>query len=487
MELSSLVSLVAPILLLVLFVILVATFALRTEPRSSSVKGLPPGNFGWWVIGETLEFMFGNPENFVLSRMRKYSPHIFKTKIMGEETAVICGPEGNKFLFSNEQKLFTAFRPQTTQKLFRSYQSAATASVQIAREEETKVFRSPGFLKPEALVRYLDKMDAITQQQMKKYWENRDQVEAFTLSKTLTLTLACRFFLGIDEPERISLLVNHFDDITVGMHSLPLDFPGTGFYKANKAAKAIRRELKEVIKEKKAAMVAGASMQDVLCHMIVATDEAGKFMAETEIADKIMGLLVAGYSTVATAMTFFMKYVGERPDIYAKILAEQLEVESGKKAGKLLEWDDIQKMKYSWNVMCEVMRLTPALQGTFRLALSDFTYAGYTVPKGWKIYWTVSTTNKNPEYFPEPQKFDPSRYDEGNKLPAFAFVPFGGGPRTCPGKEYARLAILTFVHNVVKRFEWELVNPKEKIVWRMMPTPANALPIRLSPRHSTTS
>ncbi|GMI93218.1 cytochrome P450, family 716, subfamily A, polypeptide 1 [Hibiscus trionum] len=477
MELSPLVF----ILLLALVVIFVATFAFRPKPRSSGAKELPPGTFGWPIMGETLQFLFGNPENFVFSRMRKYSPHIFKTKIMGEETAVICGPEGHKFLFSNEQKLFTAFRPHTTQKLFRSYQSSA--AVQISREEETKVFRSPGFLKPEALVRYLGKMDAITQQQMKKYWENRDQVKAFTLSKTLTLTLACRFFLGIDEPERISRLVNYFDDITVGMHSLPLDFPGTAFHKANKAAAAIRRELKEVIKEKKAAMVAGAAMQDVLCHMIVATDEAGKFMAEAEIADKIMGLLVAGYSTVATAMTFFMKYVGERPDIYAKILSEQLEVEGGKKEGEVLEWEDIQKMKYSWNVVYEVMRLTPALQGTFRIALADFTYAGYTVPKGWKIYWTVGTTNKNPQYFPEPQRFDPSRHEEANKFPPFTFVPFGGGPRMCPGKEYARLVILTFVHNVVKRFRWKVVNPKEKIVGHMMPTPANDLPIRLTPHN----
>ncbi|XVF23062.1 hypothetical protein REPUB_Repub13aG0005600 [Reevesia pubescens] len=473
MELS-LIVLLAPIVL----TLVVATFALR--PRSSDARDLPPGSLGWPIVGETLEFLFGKPEKFVFDRMNKYSPRIFKTKILGEETAVICGPDGHKFMFSNEQKLFTAFRPHSMQKLFRSYQAAAP--VQIARDAVTKTLRSPGFLKPEALIRYLGKMDSITQQQMQKYWQGKDEVKAFPLTKTLTLTVACRFFLGTDDPERISRLVANFDDITLGMHSIPVNFPGTIFYRANKAAAAIRRELREVIKEKKSAMATGAPMQDILCHMIVATDPSGKYMPEDEIADKIMGLLVAGYSTVATAMTFFMKYVGERPDIYAKILAEQSEIEAAKKPGELLNWDDIQKMKYSWNVLYEVMRLTPPLQGTFREALTDFTYAGYTIPKGWKIYWTVSTTNKNPEYFPEPDKFDPSRYDEGNTFPPFTFVPFGGGPRICPGKEYARLAILTFVHNVVKRFEWELVHPKEKIIGDMMPTPEKGLPIRLSQR-----
>ncbi|XP_068321714.1 beta-amyrin 28-monooxygenase-like [Pyrus communis] len=456
--------------------------------KSDEGKNLPPGSMGWPIVGESIEFLFGKPENFVFKRMRRYSPDIFKTYILGEKTAVICGPSGHKFLFSNEQKYFTAFRPHSMQKMFRSYKAAAPtaaaapAVAQPSRDEEAKVIRSPGFLKPEALVRYLGKMDSVTQEQMKAYWEGKDVVEVYPLAKTLTLSLACRFFLGIDDSERIARLVSNFDDVTVGMHSLIINFPGTTFYKATKAADALRKELRIVIQEKKAAMAAGGPMHDILSHMIVASDPSGKHMPEAEVADKIMGLLTAGYSTVATAMTFFMKYVGERPDIYAKVLAEHKQIADSKKPGDFLEWEDINKMKYSWNVLYEVMRFTPPLQGTFREALTDFTYAGYTIPKGWKVYWTVSTVNMNSKYFPNPEKFDPSRYDDLSVFPAFTFVPFGGGPRMCPGKEYARLAILTFVHNVVKRFKWEVVFPKERITGDMMPTPEKGLPVRLT-RH----
>ncbi|KAI8000616.1 Beta-amyrin 28-monooxygenase [Camellia lanceoleosa] len=137
-----------------------------------------------------------------------------------------------------------------------------------------------------------------------------------------------------------------------------------------------------------------------------------------------------------------------------------MEIAKSKAPGELWNCDDIKKMKYSWNVAYEVMRLAPPLQGAFREAMTDFMYNGFSIPKGCK--------------------FDPSRF-EGSRPVPYTYVPFGGGPRLCPGKEYARMEILVFMHNLVKRFKWEKVIPNEKIVFDPMPNSEKGLPIHLFP------
>ena len=100
-----------------------------------------------------------------------------------------------------------------------------------------------------------------------------------------------------------------------------------------------------------------------------------------------------------------------------------------------------------------------------------------------QTFWSVYSTHRNPKHFANPDVFDPSRFEGSGPAP-FTFIPFGGGPKMCPGKEYARLEILVFMYNVVTRFKMHKLIPDEKIINLASPTPVNGLPVLLRRRNA---
>ncbi|XP_076906955.1 beta-amyrin 28-monooxygenase-like isoform X1 [Bidens hawaiensis] len=451
--------------------------------NQKSVINLPPGSFGWPFIGETLAFLRANwdgvPERFIQERVDKHgSSLVFKTSLLGDRMAVLCGPAGNKFLFGNENKLVAVWWPYPVRKLF------GKCLITI-RGAEAKWMRKMllSYLGPDAFVtQYAATMDVVTRRHIEVHWRGKEVVNVYQTVKLYAFELACCLFMSLEEPTHIAKLGSLFNIFLKGIIELPINFPGTRFYSSNKAATAIRIELMTIIKARRVELEEGkaSSSQDLLSHLLTSSDENGRCFSEKEIANNILLLLFAGHDTSAVSITLLMKCLGEHPDVYDKISKEQLEISKGKEAGELLKWENIQNMKYSWNVVSEVMRRTPPIIGAYREALKNIEYAGYTIPKGWKIHWSASSTHAHKDNFEDPTRFDPSRFDGSGPTP-FTYVPFGGGPRMCLGKEFARLEVLAFLHNIVTNFKWDLLIPDEKFIYDPMPTPTKGLPIRIHP------
>ncbi|XAR62656.1 hypothetical protein NMG60_11017502 [Bertholletia excelsa] len=404
---------------------------------------------------------------------------------MGEKMAVVCGPAGNKFIFSNENKLFTSWLPLSLKRVLVFPKYADNSRQELLAMKHNFMHE---ILKPEALRHYVPIMDSMARKHLDEDWAPHEQVKVFPLSKKYTFDLACRLFMSIEDPESIKRIFDPFSLIISGMYSVPIALPGTAYSRAIRGGKMFRDALLEVVRQRGKELSekkdSGAN-KDFLSRMLLAVDDRNdKLMDEKEIANNLIGFLIASYDTTSSAVSMIFNYLAQLPHVYNEVLREQMEIAKRKAPGELLTWEDTVKMKYSWNVAREALRLAPPAQGSFREAITDFSYAGFTIPRGWKIFWTVYSTHKNSKYFPNPEKFDPSRFDGSGPAP-FTYIPFGGGPRMCPGKEYARLQILVLMHNVVTKFQLEKVIPNEKIVFRSSPTPSHGVLVRLHPHEKS--
>lgn len=475
MEVLTLASALALLLVLALIKLF--------RPKTNHLN-LPPGRFGWPIIGESLEFLRsqleGSPEKFIKDRMTKYNSPVFKTSVLGEPMVILCGPAGNKFLFSNEGKKVVLWWPSSVHKLIG--RSLITKARDEARSDK-KLLMS--FFNPEALMRSVGVIDEMTKDHLRTHWEGKDQLEAYSTLKRHTFELASRLFMSITDPQLVSRLAEHFHVFLRGVIALPINVPGTKFYLAKKAADSIRKELRVLVKQRQTELErkTASPSQDVMSHLIANEEENGKLMPEVEIINNMLNLLFAGHDTSTSTLMLIIKYLSELPHVLEKVIAEQREITASKARGELLQWEDLQKMRYSWNVISEVMRMSAPIYGSFREALVDFTYEGYTIPKGWKLHWSACATHTDPTYYPRTLTFDESRFEGSGPAP-YSFVPFGGGPRMCLGLEFARVELLVFLHNLVEGFHWSLVDPDEKIIYDPMPIPVKGLAIRLRPRDS---
>jgi len=99
-----------------------------------------------------------------------------------------------------------------------------------------------------------------------------------------------------------------------------------------------------------------------------------------------------------------------------------------------------------------------------------------------QVAWSGPCSHLSPQFFPNPERFDPSRF-EGTGPQPFTYLPFGGGPRVCPGSEFARAEMVVFLHHLVLNYEWSMIDPSEKIIMNPFPIFQKGLQLKIHKKH----
>jgi len=183
-----------------------------------------------------------------------------------------------------------------------------------------------------------------------------------------------------------------------------------------------------------------SSRRDFLQLLLEARDKDGnRLLSDDSLVTQSMMFLFAGYDTTATLLTYAGFSLASYPDVQRQV-QEEIDAVLERHGGQLT-YDAVMEMTYLDRVLSETLRLYSPASRLERESTKDYTLPGTNVnlPKGTLVQIPVFMVHRDPEHYPDPEKFDPDRFlpEEKEKRHPCAWMPFGSGPRNCIAMRFA--------------------------------------------------
>ena len=380
-----------------------------------------------------------------------------------------------QFVFKNEHRYFSAVWPYSTRKLL----GEQSLSVQCdpTHMQRRKLLRQA--FAPKVLAAYVPEMERIARIHLAK-WRAEGRFAWCSRLADFTYHLACSLIVG---DERLLGLADTFQTWIQGLFSLPVPLPWARFGRAQRARAELIGGIEMTVRERLRDGISPGA-RDALSVLLSASDEHGEKLSVKELCDQLLTLLFAGHDTSSSALASFCLLVAQHPKVLSRLRAEQ----SGADLDGPLAIDMVERMPYLGQVVREVLRLVPPVGGGFRTVLTPCEFAGYRIPKGWRVHYQIHSTHRNDAHFAEPDSFDPDRFGPEraeDRHTRFALVPFGGGPRIGIGMEFARIEMLVLGSLLLRDYQWDIEPDQDLTIDSMpVPRPRSGLIVRFRPRAS---
>jgi cytochrome P450 len=300
-------------------------------------------------------------------------------------------------------------------------------------------------------------------------WYEGARVDIYRWARELALRVAMRALFGFDPDERRGR-VDPAREFETALSFYGREYwmqvlrgPRTPWAAMQRARARLDRVLFAEIERRRASGDRGA---DVLSLLLDARDaEDGSQLSDAQVRDEVMTLLFAGHDTTTATISFLFRELALAPE-WADTIAREVRGPAPGAAELMGGAYPALDM-----VLDETLRMYPPAWIGPRRCNETFDFAGTTIPAGSSVNYSSWATHHLPDVWEDAERFDPRRFSPERRaqIPKGAYVPFGGGSRTCIGMRFGQLEIKAISARILREFRLDL-RPHHRLVIRQTPT-----------------
>lgn len=449
------------------------------DERAASVP-YPPGDTSFSLL-RTKRFN-DDPLPLLLDAYERHGP-VFTLRILHSNVVFLLGPEANHYVTVSHASNFLWRESHFRDLMLLLGDGLLTTDDPYHRRSRLTML--PAFHK-ERIAASIDTMLAETDRALAD-WKQGTRLDLYAWTRHLAIRVAMKCLFGIDPDGEAAASIDAAEMFeqalsfySAGYQHRFIRGPRTPWARLQEAvAKLDALVYKEIADRRKT----GRRGEDVLSLLLDATDEDGVGLTDRQIRDEMMTLLFAGHDTTTSTVAFMFYELARHPYVAERLQSEQdVQLQDGKPTAQQLMSGEL---TYLEMVLDETLRKYPPAWIGPRKSIEPFQLAGHTVPGNAYVDYCSWASHHLPDVFPEPDKFLPERFAPEAKaaLPKGAYIPFGGGSRTCIGMRFGQLEIRTIATLILSRFTLKLPQAFDLEI-RQMPTisPRHGLPVVVQER-----
>jgi sterol 14-demethylase len=409
---------------------------------------------GWPLLGHLLELRRRPIELF--QRVRDELGEIGELNFAGNRVVMMMGEEAQEAFFrgSDEQLDQAAAYPFMTPVF------GEGVVFDVPPEQRKQALRNQS-LRADFMKGHAETIARETSRMMEKLGRS-GELDLLDFFSELTIYTSSACLIGKGFREHITPeYFRTFYELEKGTDALAYvnpHLPLPVFRARDRARKRLVELLGEVFEERRNDPKAEKELFDILLSL---HDEAGKPRYPIDqITGMFISMMFAGHHTTSGTAAWTLIELLRNPGSLEPVVTE---LDALFADGRDVSYQALREIPRLEHAIMETLRLHPPLILLMRKVMHDFQYKGWTVPAGTLVGVSPAVSNRMPECFPEPDRFDPGRYEDtrAEDRQLFAWIPFGAGRHRCVGSAFAMMQLKAIFSDLLRRYEFELAQPAE--------------------------